>query len=61
MKKAAKSAASVASELERVRARLAEVESTLEAIRSGEVDAMVVNDRAEPRFSRWRRLINPTG
>src|SRR5690349_10416156 len=43
MKKPAKSTASVASELERVRARLAEVENTLEAIRSGEVDAVVVN------------------
>jgi PAS domain S-box-containing protein len=43
MKKPAKSTASIASELEGVRARLAEVESTLEAIRSGEVDAVVVN------------------
>jgi len=43
MKNQAKGSANVAAELERVRARLAEVESTLEAIRSGEVDAMVVN------------------
>ena len=49
-------------ELKELRVQLQEATATLDAIRNGDVDALVMNGTGgEAACSRWKGRINPTG